>query len=94
VLKCVEQYFENSRPLEANWNMSRILSNIGYFLALIGGIIIVLYGFLGLLGTAFLIFTPILFLGGIAYSIVEILVGISASSAQGMFPLLYGESSC
>jgi uncharacterized membrane protein len=52
------------------------LAYVGYILALIGGIIIVIWGLIGLLGSAFLVFSPLAFIGGTVYSIVEIILGI------------------
>ena len=56
--------------------MANTLAYVGYILALIGGIIIVLFGLLALVGTAFLIFSPIAFLGGAVYALIEIVIGI------------------
>jgi hypothetical protein len=52
------------------------LSYVGYVLALVGGLLLVLFGLVSLIGSAFLIFSPIAFLNKSVYSIVEILLGI------------------
>jgi hypothetical protein len=52
------------------------LSYVGYILALIGGILLVLFGLVNLIGSAFLIFSPIAFLSKSVYSLVEIVLGI------------------
>jgi hypothetical protein len=52
------------------------LTRAGYILALIGGIIIIILGILGLLGSAFMIFSPISFLGSFVFAIITILIGI------------------
>jgi hypothetical protein len=52
------------------------LSYIGYVLALVGGILVVLFGLVGLLGSAFLIFSPLAFLGKSVHSLVEIVLGV------------------
>jgi len=52
------------------------LSRIGYLLALIGGILLVLFGLLGLLGSAFLIFSPIAFLSGTVYAVIQMGIGV------------------
>ncbi len=55
------------------------LSYVGYILVLIGGIIIVLFGFLDLLGMAVRIFrdvTVLSFLGGTVQALVQIVIGI------------------
>jgi hypothetical protein len=52
------------------------LSYVGYILALIGGILLVLFGLVNLVGSAFLIFSPIAFLSKSVYSLVEMVLGI------------------
>ena len=55
------------------------LSYIGYILALIGGIIIILFGLLDLLGVAVRVFrdiTLLSFLGGTVRALVQIAIGI------------------
>jgi hypothetical protein len=52
------------------------LSYIGYVLTLIGGILVVLFGLVGLLGSAFLIFSPLAFLGKSVHSLAEIVLGV------------------
>ncbi len=52
------------------------LSYVGYVLALIGGILLVLFGLVSLIGSAFLIFSPIAFLSKSVYSLVQIVLGI------------------
>jgi hypothetical protein len=52
------------------------LSYVGYILVLIGGILLVLFGLVSLIGSAFLIFSPIAFLSKSVYSLVEIVLGI------------------
>lgn len=52
------------------------LSYIGYVMALVGGILLVLFGSLGLIGSAFLIFSPVAFLSKTVYSLMEIVIGI------------------
>jgi hypothetical protein len=42
---------------------------------LIGAIIILIYGFLSLIGSAFLIFSPIEFLGGVVGGIIQLIIG-------------------
>jgi len=59
-----------------NVKMATTLAYVGYILALIGGILIVVFALLGLLGSAFLIFSPIAFLGGVIYSLAGIVIGI------------------
>lgn len=51
------------------------LSRIAYLLALIGGILLILFGLLGLLGSVFLIFSPIAFLSRTVYSVIQIVIG-------------------
>jgi len=52
------------------------LSRIGYLLALIGGILLVIFGLLGLLGSAFLIFSPIAFLSTTVYAVIQMGIGV------------------
>lgn len=52
------------------------LSYVGYVLALIGGILLVLFGLVSLVGSAFLIFSPLAFLSKSVYSLVQIVLGI------------------
>ena len=52
------------------------LSYIGYLLALIGGILLVLFGVLSFFGSFLKIFTPIAFLSGTIYAVVQIGFGI------------------
>ena len=56
--------------------MANTLAYAGYILALVGGILIVVFGLLGFLGSAFLIFSPLAFLSGIVFSLAEIVIGI------------------
>jgi len=52
------------------------LAYVGYILVLIGGLLIILYGLLELLGTTFLIFSPLAFLGSLVYAFAEIVIGV------------------
>jgi len=52
------------------------LAYVGYILALVGGIIVVLLGVVGLLFTPFLLFSPLGFLTGFVSSLVTIVIGI------------------
>ncbi len=59
--------------------LSSTLSYVGYILALIGGIIIVLFGVLDLLGVALRIFryaSALGFLSGTVLALVQIVIGI------------------
>jgi hypothetical protein len=56
--------------------MTTKLSYIGYLLALIGGIILILFGILSFFGSFLKIFTPIAFLSGTIYAVAEIGFGI------------------
>lgn len=56
--------------------MATKLSHIGYLLALIGGIILILFGILAFAGSFLKIFSPIAFLSGTIYAVVEICIGI------------------
>jgi hypothetical protein len=55
------------------------LAYAGYILALIGGIIVIISGAISLLGSAFLIFSPLAFLSRTAFSIIVIVMGIIAA---------------
>ena len=55
--------------------MASTLSYVGYVLALVGGIIIILLGVLDLLGSAFRLFSIPSFLRGTAYALVHIVIG-------------------
>jgi hypothetical protein len=52
------------------------LAYAGYILALIGGILIVVFGLLGFFGSAFLVFSPLRFLSDVVYSAAGIVIGI------------------
>lgn len=55
------------------------LSYVGYILALLGGIIIILFGLFDLLGVAFRVFRDISllsFLSGTLFALVQIVIGI------------------
>jgi len=55
------------------------LSYVGYVLVLIGGIIIVLFGFLDLLGVAIRVFRDVAllsFLGGTVWALVQMAIGV------------------
>lgn len=56
--------------------MANSLAYAGYIIALIGGIIIVIFGLLRLLGTGFLVFSPLAFLGSLVFAVAEIIIGI------------------
>ncbi len=56
--------------------MANSIAYAGYILALIGGILIVVYGLLGLLGASFLIFSPLRFLSDVVYSVAGIVIGV------------------
>ncbi len=56
--------------------MASSLAYAGYILALIGGIIILIYGVLDILGTPFFAFSALSALGGITLGIVEVIIGI------------------
>ncbi len=56
--------------------MANSIAYAGYILALIGGILIVVYGLLGLLGSSFLIFSPLRFLSDVVYSVAGIVIGV------------------
>jgi hypothetical protein len=56
--------------------MLAALSYVGYVLILIGGILLSLFGSVSLIGSAFLIFSPLAFLSKTVYSLVEIILGI------------------
>lgn len=62
--------------------MSRTLANIGFILALIGSILLIIFGIVGMLGIFLLIFAPIYsltaFLWGIAMFIIGVLGAISS----------------
>lgn len=51
------------------------LSYIGYLLALIGGIVIILFGILYFAGNFLNIFSPIAFLSGTISAVVQIVIG-------------------
>jgi hypothetical protein len=56
------------------------LGKLAYYLALIGGVILVIQGLLSLVGMAFPIFVPSAFgsLGGAFWGVIEIILGIVA----------------
>ena len=56
--------------------MANSIAYAGYIIALIGAIIIILYGILGLIGSAFLIFSPLSFLGGVVSGIIKLIIGL------------------
>jgi hypothetical protein len=56
--------------------MANSLAYAGYILALIGGILIVVFGLLGLLGASFLVFSPLRFFADSVYALAGIVIGI------------------
>jgi hypothetical protein len=52
------------------------LSYAGYIIALIGAILIIILSLLDIIGSPFLIFTPIVALGALARGIIGLLIGI------------------
>ncbi|MCL4429999.1 MAG: hypothetical protein M1167_04525 [Chloroflexi bacterium] len=52
------------------------LTYAGYILALVGGILIVIFSSLGILGSPFLAFSPIAAVGAIANGVVGFIIGI------------------
>ena len=52
------------------------LSYIGYILVLVGGIILVISGLLGLLGTVLIPFSPLYYLGVAAHGLITLIIGI------------------
>ena len=56
--------------------MTTKLSYVGYLLALIGGILLILFGILSFFGSFLKIFSPIAFLSGTIYAAVQIGFGI------------------
>jgi hypothetical protein len=56
--------------------MANALIRVGYLLALIGGVIIIVFGLLGLLGVAFRIFSPLAFLSSAVFAVIEIVIGV------------------
>jgi hypothetical protein len=63
--------------MEVNLNMSEI-SRIAYYLALIGGILLVIFGLLSLIGYAFLYIGSFISFGFAYFGIVTIICGIIA----------------
>ena len=58
--------------------MANTLSYIGYILTMIGGILMIIFGAIALLGSAFLIFVPFAAIGAFSIGIVLIILGIIA----------------
>jgi hypothetical protein len=52
------------------------LAYAGYILALIGGILIVVFSLLGILGTSLFAFSPIVAIGALAYGLVGLIIGL------------------
>lgn len=56
------------------------LGKLAYYLALIGGVILVIQGLLSFVGSAFMMFMPSMlgFLGGAIWGVIEIVLGLVA----------------
>jgi hypothetical protein len=67
--------------MEVNW-ISRTLANIGFILAMIGSIILILIGIGAILGIFFFIFYPVYALGAFFWGIAMLIVGILAAAAS------------
>lgn len=52
------------------------LSYAGYIIALIGGILIIVFSLLDILGSPFLAFSPVSAIGAFAYGLVGLIIGI------------------
>jgi hypothetical protein len=68
---------EELLSVEVNLNMSEI-SRIAYYLALIGGILLVIFGLLSLVGMAFTFIGPFISFGFAYFGIVMLICGIIA----------------
>jgi hypothetical protein len=62
--------------------ISRTLANIGFLLALIGSIILILLGIGAILGIFFLIFFPLYALGAFFWGIAILIIGLLASASS------------
>lgn len=52
------------------------LTYAGYILVLLGGILLVLFGLLGLLGTVLIPFSPLYYIGVSAHGLVTLIIGV------------------
>ncbi len=59
--------------------MHRTLANIGFILALIGSIILIIFGLAGMFGIFFLIFSPVFALASFFYGLAWLIIGILAA---------------
>jgi hypothetical protein len=82
-ITCLPQTLKNTPCLlilvhllrvEVNF-ISRTLANIGFILALIGSLFLIIIGIAGILGIFVLIFAPFFALGSFFYGIVMLIVG-------------------
>jgi hypothetical protein len=54
------------------------LAYAGYILVLIGGVLLVIFGLLGLLGTVLIPFSPLYYIGVAAHGLITLIIGIIA----------------
>jgi hypothetical protein len=52
------------------------ISYAGYILVLIGGILLIIFGLIGLLGTVLIPFSPLYYIGIVAHGLVTLIIGI------------------
>jgi hypothetical protein len=52
------------------------LAYVGYILVLIGGILLIIFGLIGMLGTALIPFSPLFFLGVAVHGLLILIIGI------------------
>ena len=52
------------------------LAYAGYILVLLGGILLIIFGFLGLLGTILITFSPLYYIGVSVQGLVTLIIGI------------------
>jgi len=52
------------------------LAYVGYILVLLGGILLVIFGLLGLFGTVLIPFSPLYYIGVAAHGLITLIIGI------------------
>ncbi len=52
------------------------LAYVGYILVLIGGILLIIFGLLGMLGTVLIPFSPLYFIGIAAHGVLTLIIGV------------------
>ncbi len=66
------------------------LAYAGYILVLIGGILLVIFGLLGLLGTVLIPFSPLYYIGVAAHGLISLIIGaICVISAKHVGTLVW-----